>query len=245
MPKTAEEIKAAKAKEAADEAARKAAQSKDQESDDEEVDDEDDDSDESELEFSPKQKAYVEKLRKEAAKTRIKAKELETQHTQLSERFSKFEGGLKSLFKGEKDEKLSPEERIERLEKREQEQERSSQALELANALKEAALEHGVGKADLEYFEFLVGKKLEKLGEDEELSDDDLKALAKQAKAKSAAKSTSVDNDDEPSPDEDDGEISLDEFQEMGIGAKSALYQKDKPLYEKLAAQDRVAKKKK
>lgn len=242
MP-TAEEIKAAKeadAQRVADEAARKAA-AKDQESKD--AADETEEGDEPDLEFSPKQKAYVERLRKENAKTRIKAKDLETQYTGLNDRFGKLEGGLKKLF-GEDDDSLPPEEKVKKLTARTEELSKQSEAMALANALKDAAIEHGVGKADYEYFEFLVGKKLNALKDGEEMSEEDLLTIAKQAKSKSSSRSTSVDGN-EPDPDEDDGTVKLEDFQNMGIGEKSALYQKDKALYEKLAAADRTSKKKK
>lgn len=240
---TEAEKKAAKdadAKKAADELARKAA-AKDQESED--VEDDPEEGDEPDLEFSPKQKAYVEKLRKEAAKTRVKSKELETQYGTLNDRFGKLETGLKKLF-GEDDDSLPPEEKVKKLTAQTAELAQKSEAMALANALKDAAIEHGVGKVDYEYFEFLVSKKLDTLQEGEELSDEDVQAIAKQAKSKSATRSTSIDGN-EPDPGGDDDELSLDEFGEMGIGARSALYQKDKALYEKLVVAEKMAKKKK
>lgn len=247
MALTPEQIEEARKHfEAEKEAARKAkAKGKGQEPDDDaDEDEEEEDQDDPKLEFTPQQKAYVEKLRKENAKTRVKAKELEDDHKKLNERVSKFEGGLKNLFKEEGDDKLTSEERIAKLEERERKKEEAAAHLELTNAVKSAALEHGVGKADFEYFEYLVSKKLGALGEDEELSDDDLEKIAKQAKAKSAPKSTSVDGKN-PDPDEEDGEITIEQFQEMGIGARSALYQKDKALYERLVVAEKQAKKKK
>lgn len=250
MP-TPEEIAAKKAadKKAADEAARKAKLKDDDdgEGDDDDSDD-DDDAPGEQLQFTKEQKAYVDGLRKENAKARVKNKELETGLKSTNDRLSKFEGGLKKLFGGEDNENLTPEQRIERLEQKtqqeKQQRDEEKEQLALDSALKGAALEHGVGKADYDYFEFLVGKKLATLKDDEELSDEDLKSLAKQAKAKSAAKSTSVDGAG-PDPDEDDGEITVEEFMELGIGARSALYQKDKALYEKLVLAEKAAKKKK
>jgi len=239
---TPEEIKAAKeatdkaAAAAAAEAARIAAAS--QTDDDGGEDEDSEDQDDSDLgQLSPKQKAYVERLRKENAKTRIKAKDLETKYSGLSDRFGKLEGGLKKLF-GEDVDDLPPEKKIENLSQH-------NEALALSNAMKEAALEYGVGKADYEYFEFLVAKTMQELGEDEELGEEDLAAIAKQARAKSTAKSTSVDSGGAPDPDEDDGSLSLDEFQNMGIVARSALYQKDKATYEKMMLAEKGAKRKK
>jgi hypothetical protein len=240
MP-TPEEIAAKKAadKAAADEAARKA-KLKDQESDDEGDDEDEDDEEEQDSdlgELNPKAKAHIEKLRKENAKARLKNKELETKYTGLNDRFGKLEGGLKKLF-GDGDDDLPPEKKIEKLSQQ-------NEGLALSNAMKEAALEHGVGKADYEYFEFLVQKKMQGLKDDEELGEEELAKLAKQAKAKSAAKSTSVEGGDGPPPDEDDGSLTLEEFSQMGIVARSALYQKDKATYEKMVNAEKAAKKKK
>ena len=111
--------------------------------------------------------------------------------------------------------------------------------------LAEAAVEYGVTKQNLKYFKFLVAQKAEELEDGEEMSDDDIKKLAKEANGRGGMKSTSVEGGDNPPPDEDDGELTLEEFQAMGITARSALYQKDKALYEKLLARERGAKKKK
>lgn len=242
--------KEAARKKASDEEARRKAQGAD-DSDDEEDSESDDDEGDSgnDLGWTKEQKAYVDGLRKESAKYRTKSKELESGLKSTNERLSKFEGGLKKLFGDDGDDSnLTTEQRIERLEKRNQQEksqrEEESQQLALANALKDAALEHGVSKQDFEFFEYLMTKKLATLEDDQELSDKDVAQIAKQAKSRSASRSTSVD-DDAPNPDEEDGDITVEEFMEMGIGARSALYQKDKGLYEKLLLAEKSAKRKK
>lgn len=231
-------------KKVSDEAARKAKSKTDLESDvDDEGDDEGDPGDKT-LSFSPEQKAYVDGLRKENARARVKNKELESGLSTTNERLSKFEGGLKKLFGDEGDKNLTAEERLDRLEQRTNQEREQNEQLAMHTALKDAAIENGVGKADYDYFEFLVGKRLQALSEDEELGEEDLAEIAKQAKAKNAAKSTSVDGSG-PDPDEDDGEVTLEEFIGLGIGARSAIYQKDKSLYEKLVAAEKAHKKRK
>ncbi len=232
------------AKEAADEAARKAQAKADLDDGDGGDDEGDDPPDGGTLGFTAEQKAYVDGLRKESAKYRTKAKELESKVTSTDERLTKFEGGLKKLFGDEGKENLSSEERLARLEERAHQERQANEQLALRTALTDAAIEHGVGKADYEYFEFLVSKRLQALGEDEELSEKEVADIAKMAKSKNAAKSTSVDGSG-PDPDEDDGELSLEEFMGLGIGGRSALYQKDKPMYEKLVAAEKIAKRKK
>lgn len=229
--------KEAAKKKVADEDARKAAtgDSQDDDADDADGSDSEDDSSEKDLSWTKEQKAYVDSLRKESAKYRTKAKELESGLKNTNERMSKFENGLKKLF-GEEDDKLTPEQRIEMLNQQ-------NEQLAVATAIKDAAFELGVTRDDYEFFEYLVGKRLAALGDDEELTEEELASFAKQAKSKSAPKKTSVD-DDAPDPDEDDGGVSLEEFQDMGIGARSALYQKDKALYEKLVAMEKKSKRK-
>lgn len=249
-PELTEEQKEAARKKVSDEAARKKAKGNGADEDEGDSDDDETDPGDS-LGFTKEQKAYVDGLRKESAKYRTKAKELESGLRGTNDRLNKFESGLKRLFgddDGEDTGNLTPEQRIERLEKRNQQdkqqlaEEREQLALEAA--LKGAALEHGIRKENYEYFEFLVGKRLASLQDDEELTEDDLALLAKQANGKSAPKSTSVDEDG-PDPDEEDGELTLEEFMDMGISARSQLYQKDKALYERLVAAEKSAKKKK
>lgn len=182
--------------------------------------------------------AHAKELRKENAKHRTANKELKTEVTALNNRFSQLEGGLKKLF-GDDDDELTPEQKLEEV---------SSQNAELQfqAALNEAALEHGVGKADLKYFRFLVSEEVNGLKEGEELSEEALADLAKQAKAKSAPNKTSVSNKDGTTDKDpeggDDGDVTLAEFNKMGIGEKSLLYQKNKDLYVKLSAEAKAAK---
>jgi hypothetical protein len=213
-------------------AKKKAGSAKDPESDDSEGDDKDDDS--GSLDFSdPKAaKSAVEKLRAENAKHRKKNKALEAQFGNLSERYSKMEKGFKTaLGQEDDDEEVTPEKAKERI-----------LAAENKAAIAELALEHGLGKEDAEYFQFLVVKAAGALEEGEELDEEGIEELAKKAKARSAPKSTSVNGkgkkagSDAPPPadgDADDGP-SLEEFKSMSLTAKSLLYQKDPKRYETL-----------
>jgi hypothetical protein len=187
------------------------------------------------LSWTDEQKAYIESLRKENAKYRTKAKELETQYTGLNERFSKVEKGLKGLF-GESEEEASPEEQLSALQAH-------NENLVLNSALTEAAMEYGIGKEDFIYFKFLVQERLSALEDGEELTEEDLDVLAKEARRGKAASATSVEGGG-PAP-EVEGGITLAEFQAMGINERSALFGKNEALYKQLIAQERAAKAKK
>lgn len=181
-------------------------------------------------------KAEIERLRKENAKYRTRAKELDSQTQQLNERFSKMEKGLKTLF-GEEETEMSPEETIEALQLR-------NEQLEVQSALREAANEYGIPANQYDYFEFLVSKKLNTLGEGEEITEEDLDEIAKQARGVGATPTTSVDGKGQnPDPTQPTGGISLEEFQAMGIMERSKLYGRDPKLYDRLKAQEEAARK--
>lgn len=190
-----------------------------------------------ELGWTEEQKAYIESLRKENAKYRTKSKELETQYTGLTERFSKMEKGLKGLFGDEGDDETPPEEKVQLLQSQ-------NENLVLNNALTEAAIEYGVGKQDFTYFKFLVQEKLAALEDGEELTEEDLDVLAKEARRGKGATSTSIEGGGTPPPEQTGG-ITLEQFQAMGINERSALFGKDEALYKQLVSQERASKAKK
>ena len=195
----------------------------------------------SDLGFTEKQKVYITSLRKESASYRTKSKDLESKHTALENRFSKFETGLKNLFGGEES-KLTPEQKLEQLSDH-------SDAVELKNAILETAVKSGVAGDDYDYFEFLLQKKAEGLKEDEELSDDQIAEVVAQVKNKSKPAeqqkpntSTSigtkalVDGQVPPNPVVPGGpqEVTVESFSKMSMTEKSELYSKNQPLYESL-----------
>ena len=186
------------------------------------------------LGWTEEQKSYIKGLRDENAKYRTRSKEQGSQVDVLSERLGKFETGLKTLF-GEEGEKLSPEETIEALQAQ-------NEGLAIQSALKEAAFEYGIGKDSYEYFEFLVSKRLNELGEGEEMSEEELDGIAQSAKARYASSSTSVGAGtvENPLPHVDGGAITLANFEAMTITEKSVLFQKSPDLYKSLNQQARA-----
>jgi len=185
--------------------------------------------------WSTDQKVYIDNLRKENAKYRTKSKELETQYTGLSERFSKVEKGLKGMFGDSTEDDMPPEKKLEAIQSQ-------NEQLVLNNALTEAALEYGILKEDFSYFKFLVQEKLGGLEDGGELTEEDLDVIAKSAR-RSRATSTSV--EEGGAAPEQQGGISLEQFSAMGINERSLLFSKNEALYKQLVSQERSAKVKK
>lgn len=174
-----------------------------------------------------KTKAYIKKLRRESAKYRTKGQNLE-------DRFSKIESGLKNLFGGENEDDASPEEKLSALTAQ-------SSALAADNAILASAIEMGVPKDKVKYYKFLVQEKLEGLKDGEELSEEDLEEIAKEAIGSSAsggATRTGVGGDKDkgkkPPAGGSGDDIDVAKFAKMGITEKSELYQKNPEKYEAL-----------
>lgn len=173
-------------------------------------------------------KKEIKGLRSESAKNRTKSKDLET-------RFSKLESGLKTAL-GIEDEEEDPAEVAASLQNQ-------NSSLELRNVILGLALENGIGGDQLEYFEFLIGKGINSLDEnEEELSDEAIKAIVQKVKGQGQGPAdSSVDDDQDQNPpgDGNGGEsgISLEEFTSMSVLERSNLYTKDPTTYNSLFKQ--------
>jgi hypothetical protein len=203
-----------------------------------EVSEDDGDSGQVDLEkLDPKVQKLIKDLRTESASHRTKNKNLDSQ-------LSKLKKGLVEAGVIE-DDSEEPEEKIKSLSSK-------TAALEVNIAILSAAVEYGIQKDALEYFEFLVNKKLESLGEGEELTDELLDEIAQSAKktVKGNAKSTSVgdgkgadgEEKDPPEPGAKDGEVTLEKFVRMNITEKSQLYVKNPELYNRLFSEAKQKK---
>lgn len=191
-----------------------------------------------ESKWDDKTKSYIKKLRKENQKLRTKTSRLE-------EEFSSFKGKLKNLGGSSEDgeSEESPEEMLARADA-------VGNQLAFDNGVLASAIEHGIsGKDTLEYFRFLVTKKVESLKDDEELDAEDLAELAKKAKqvTNPGGKSgrTSVDESQEDRNKRKPGnsdEVTLDQFVKMSVAEKSALYAKSQDTYNKLFAEAKSAR---
>lgn len=180
-------------------------------------------------------KSVIKALREENSKRRIAAKGLAEEKEKLNNRLDKLESGIKGIFKGE-DKEATSEDRLARLEEREQKLLAERESQEADTALLEIAKDNGIAEKDYEFFNYLLEKKSAKLGENEELSDADFEAIVKKVKMNSKPANSTVINGDDPnrfSP-EDTEEVTLKKFQNMSISERSVLYQKDRNSYTQL-----------
>lgn len=200
----------------------------------------DDDQEVDEDELDEKTKAYLAKLRKENAGHRTKNKE-------LISKLSMSETQKKKILEaaGIEVDTETPEEKLKALSG-------ETQQLAFRSAILESAVEHGIGKDSLKFFEFLIADAVEALEEGEELSDEAMAAIITQVKKAGGGKTanTSVGNGDgkggknppNPNPGADD-KVTLEKFIRMSITEKSKLYETNLDLYTELTAQARAQRK--
>lgn len=189
------------------------------------------DSEEVDLSALPQEtQDYIKKLRRESAKYRTKANNLETSQQAL---VTKIKSLTKAGGEGDDEEELSPEQQVEQLDA-------VSQNLSFDNAILSIAIEHGVDKASIRYFRFLVSEKMQELGEGEELSDEDLADLAEEASKTSGRKSakTSVTGSDDGKGSGKSGKapgnsktIDIAQFMKMTVSQKTELRNTNEDLY--------------
>lgn len=180
-----------------------------------------------------KTKSYVEKLRKENAKHRVKGKD-------LASKLKTSEEQRKAILKaaGIESEDEEPEERVKTLTA-------ESQTLAFRNAVLELAVEQGIPKENLKFFQFLVAEAVGEMEEGDELSDEKLAEIVKQAQGGTGkAASTSVGGGkNKPKPGET-SEIDLAKFLTMTISERSLLYSKNPEAYLKLTEEAKAKGKK-
>lgn len=189
----------------------------------------DESGDEDESGWDDKTKAYIQKLRKEAADNRTKAKDLKSK---LSSEEEKRKAILKAA--GIETEEENPAEQLKG-------QKAVTNQLLFRNAILESAVEHGITGENLDYYQFLVTKEAEKLEEGAELSDEQMAGIVAKVKRAggSGAANTSVNGKDgkgsgkAPNPD-GSGAVTLGQFAKMNITQKSELYTKNPDLYSTL-----------
>jgi hypothetical protein len=200
------------------------------------ADGEDETVDPDESKLDDKTKAYIAKLRGEAAKHRTKAKELTSKLTQT-------EAQKKAILKaaGIEEESEKPEEQLKTVTQQANE-------LQFRTAILEMAMDNGIAKEDVKFFQFLVQEASSELKDDEELSDEKMAAIVADVKkrgGKGSANTGLNGNKDgkggsgNPPPAGEQGDVSLDQFCKMSLMEKTALYGKNQDLYNKLMNQAR------
>lgn len=200
----------------------------------EEDEDQDDESKPDESKWDKSTAAYIKKLRKEAADNRTKKKDLASQ---LKDSEEKRKAILKAA--GIEDESEKPEEKLKTAVS-------ANEGLAFENAVMQHALKNGVGSDQLKYFQFLVADRISTLEEGEELSEDEIAELAKQAR-KAGGKgpaNTGVGNGGKggttpPPAGNGGGEVTLGKFVRMNMGEKEKFYRENPDAYKSLMKEAR------
>lgn len=224
---------AAEAKQAYETAKAKA------DSEEEEEEEEEDDSQDELSKLSPEElRKLAKKLRKENAGHRVKSKDLKS-------KLSISETQKKAILKaaGVEVEDENPEEQVKALNG-----ENATLAFRLA--IRDAALEHGIGKDELEFFEFLVSKATSELEDGDELSEEQMTEIATKAKAKKGSANTTTNNgkgkgkgNQPPPAGGDDKVVTLDKFLRMSMMEKAKLYDTNRDMYTQLVNEAKRQKK--
>jgi hypothetical protein len=138
---------------------------------------------------------------------------------------------------GIEDDKLTPEQQVNQLQSH-------NSDLEFRLAVMDTALENGVSSKDgIDYLTFLMEQKAASMGENDELSDEDLQGLIAKAKAvggggsAQGGGSTSVTGTKPPSGQQ--GSVTVEQFTKMSVAEKGQLYQNNPDLYNSLFQQAR------
>lgn len=165
----------------------------------------------------------IKKLRKEAADRRTKAKEAETKFNALNAKLEK----LSKLF-GDEDE-VDPETKLKTLQE-------EKEALEIEASIAHLSRVYQVPVEQDDYFRFLLSQRLGALKEGEELGEDELMEVIEKVKAVAAPGKPSGGTGlggQKPQPGAGEA-VTVDQFKKMSTLEKSALYQKNPALYDKL-----------
>lgn len=182
--------------------------------------------------WDDKTRKYIEKLRNENASHRTKNKDLMSKIQGVGER----EKALKKAL-GIEDESDSPEKKIEGLTA-------NLDAVTFRSAILQTALEHGISNQDVDYLGYRIEKAAAQLGDNEEISEDDLADIINDVKARAGGKSANSSVNDatggKKSPQKDNGAVvNLDKFVSMTMTEKSKLYATNPELYNSLMKEAR------
>ena len=172
--------------------------------------------------MDPKVQKLIKNLRKEAGDNRVKSKE-------ASEKLKKV---LEAAGIKEEDDE-SPESKITKLSQQ-------NEHLQVRAAYLDLAIEHGIGKDQFDYFEFLMNKGCEELKDDEELSEEAFTSILEKVKSAGGSKASNTTSTSgkggNPPPKKKD-EVTIEQFRKMGMTERTKLYQSDRETYDKLIKQ--------
>lgn len=170
--------------------------------------------------------AIIKQLRKEAGDRRAENKS-------LKEKLSSYDNQFKQIKRhlGIEDEEEAPETRIASLQQ-------ANEQLQLELSINQLARENGIAPEDDKYFRFLLSEKFEELGDDEELSDEDLAEVLNQVKMVSKKKPPTSTGQGGKAPDSggDTQGVTVEQFAKMSLSERTEIYDKNPSLYSQLMA---------
>jgi len=170
---------------------------------------------------------YIKELRSENANHRTKARGSDDELTT-------FKNAMKSALGLGDEDQVSPEEQVKSLTSQ-------SQDLAFTNSVLSLSIEHGLGTDQNEFLQFLIGKEVKTLEENQELSEEVLSELIAKAKGSGGkaqgSGNTSVDDDGTPAPGGNSETMSAQDFASLNLVRKTELKSKNPNLYSKLFAE--------
>lgn len=179
--------------------------------------------------------AYIKQLRTESADKRTKNKELSDNVKALNEKFSTLQTGIAKALGIETE--ATPEQQLEQVQGKAYE-------LETQNFMLNTMMEKGINKDQADYFSFLVEKRANELGENEEMTEEMLDSIVADVHKVSGASgnnSTSVQtgspNGTSPAGNIANTGPSIEEFAKMNTTEKSQIYAKSPEMYNTLMTQ--------
>lgn len=192
--------------------------------------------------WDPETRKYIEGLRSESARYRTSAKTSKDRISNIENDLGNFKKKIGQALGFETDE--DPEEKAAQLADH-------NQQLQFESACKDLAIDNGIsGRDQSDYFQFLMAKAAEDLGENEEIDEETIDELVTKTKQAfgNKSQSTTVGNkatdgkngkpagNGEPPPAKGNGDVSVQEFARMTITEKSKLYGDTPDVYKKLFA---------
>lgn len=189
-------------------------------------------------------KKYIQNLRKENAKYRNNAKTGNDDAATLRKELGNIKSNLAKALGLDDDSKMTPEEQIGSLKD-------AVAQRDFALAVRELALDNGISNREaVEFLEYRIKKKTESIGDEDEISEEDMAEIIDGVKKTFSSNdksdtnsSTSVNSKTNSTPSSGDGNApTLDEFVKMTVTEKGILYGKNPTVYTRLMSEARDKK---
>ena len=182
--------------------------------------------------WTDEDRAYIKKLRTQAASERGKKKETLQEMQQLREQFAQLQSGMKKALGIDDESDLDPKQAMAQMQGQ-------LEQYEYQNQVRDFAYENGItSPKQTKYLSFLISEELETLEEGEEIAEDRLAELVSEVKGLggSGKSSTSVggkgsDSQTPPPPSDNGSNITAEQFAKMGMAEQGKLHATNPDLY--------------